>query len=279
MIGVFAILWISSGAIAWQLTHSYVAVVRAARDIGDGKYATRIPSHGGELGVLAGAINDMATKIEKQMRDQRQLLAVVSHELRTPLGHMRVLLDTGRDTGAAQARFVDELEREVIELDRLVDRLLASSRLEFATLDRRTVDLAAVAVAAVEAAAVPADRLAVDGDVRIPGDATLLRRALANLLDNARVHGGGAVAMTVCRRGDEVRICVDDAGPGVPTEAREKMFEAFTRGDDAGSLGLGLALVRRIAVAHGGKAWIEDRPGGGARVVMTVAAPPEAASS
>jgi signal transduction histidine kinase len=281
VITVFVLLWIGAGMIAWQLARPFVAVVRAAREIGNGKLSTRIDTHhGGELGALAGAINDMARRIEKQMRDQRQLLAVVSHELRTPLGHMRVLLETGRDTGGADARLIDELEREVIDLDRLVDRLLASSRLEFATLDRRKIDLVAIAVNAVETAGVPADRLSVDGDVRAFGDATLLRRAIANLLDNARVHGGGAVAVCVARRGGEVVVTVDDDGPGVPAERREAMFEAFARGGDGGSLGLGLALVRRIAAAHGGRAWIEDRPGGGARVGFSISlAPVEPAPS
>jgi signal transduction histidine kinase len=279
--GMFAVLWVAAGAIAWQLTRPFIEVVRAARAIGDGKLSTRIEeTHRGELGALAGAINDMAARIEKQVNDQRELLAVVSHELRTPLGHMRVLLETGRDAGGAEPRLIDELEREVLELDRLVDRLLASSRLEFATFDRRRVDLAAVAVAAVEAAKVPADRLAVDGDVRIAGDATLLRRAIANLLENAQAHGGGAVAVLVTRRGGEVVVQVDDAGDGVPAEQRETLFEPFARGGGSGSLGLGLALVKRIAEAHGGRAWIAERPGGGARVSFAVtveAEPPSAA--
>ena len=270
--GTFILLWIAAGAISWQLMRPFIAVVRAARAIGDGKLSTRIETHHpGELGALATAINDMAARIEKQVGDQRQLLAVVSHELRTPLGHMRLLLETGRDAGGTDARLIDELEKEVLELDRLVDRLLASSRLEFATFDHRKVDLAAVAVAAVEAAGVPADRLAVEGDVRIEGDATLLRRAIANLLENAHGHGGGAVAIRVMRRGDEVVVEVDDAGEGVPAERREALFEPFARGGGSGSLGLGLALVRRIAQAHGGRAWIDDRPGGGARVAFAVA--------
>jgi signal transduction histidine kinase len=78
----------------------------------------------------------------------------------------------------------------------------------------------------------------------------------------------------VARREGEVVVTVDDAGGGVPEERREAMFEAFARGGDGGSLGLGLALVRRIAVAHAGRAWIEDRPGGGARVAFSISLAP-----
>jgi signal transduction histidine kinase len=85
------------------------------------------------------------------------------------------------------------------------------------------------------------------------------------------VHGGGAVAVRVERRGAQLAIEVDDAGPGVPADRRADAFRAFVP-SSAGGLGLGLALVSRIAVAHGGGAWIADRPGGGARVGFTVQA-------
>src|SRR5213076_2028674 len=94
---------------------------------------------------------------------------------------------------------------------------------------------------------------------------------VANLIDNVRVHGGGAVAVRVARRGAQIAIEVDDAGPGVAADRRADAFRAFVP-SRAGGLGLGLALVSRIAVAHGGGAWISDRPGGGARVGFTIAA-------
>ena len=281
LVAMLAVLWMASGVIAWRLTGPLLAVVSAARSIGAGDLSTRIPTrrHKGELAVLASAINDMAERIQKQLDDQRQLLAAVSHELRTPLGHVRVLIDTARDApGGVPPRLLDELEREVLDLDRLVDRLLASSRLDFATIQRRSADVGVLAVAALEETAVAPDRLAVDGDCAAAIDPTLVRRAIVNLLENARVHGGGAVAVRVERRDDLVVVEVDDAGPGVAEAERERLFAPFERGASAGGgLGLGLALVARIARAHGGKAWLDDRPGGGARVgfaVTVVAAPP-----
>jgi signal transduction histidine kinase len=262
-------LGILAGSAAFRLTRPLVYVIKAATDIGDGKYDTRIDPamHSGEMRVLASAINEMAEKIQTQLSDQRQLLAAVSHELRTPLGHMRVLVETARDT--KDLRPLDELEREVLVVDDLVGRLLAQSRLEFGTLERRDVDLGELVADVATAAGIPLDAICADGDVRAAVDPTLFRRALANLVDNARVHGGGAIAVRACRRGPQIAIEVDDAGPGVPEDRRAEAFRAFSP-SSGGGLGLGLALVSRIAVAHGGGAWIGDRPGGGARVGFTV---------
>ena len=264
------VLSMVSGAIAWRLTRPLLMAVRAARDLGDGKLDTRIDAsaHGGEVRLLAVAINDMAAKLQQQMVDQRQLLAAVSHELRTPLGHMRVLIETARDQGS-DARALGELEREVLVLDDLVGRLLASSRLEFGTLDRRPLDLGELVTDVATSAGIAPEMIEAIGDVIAPTDPTLVRRAVANLIDNARLHGGGAVAVRIERRAGQVAIEVDDAGPGVAAERRADAFRAFVP-SSGGGLGLGLALVSRIAVAHGGGAWVTDRPGGGARVGFTV---------
>ena len=262
-------LSVMSGAIAFRLTRPLIMVIRAARDIGDGKLETRldVDHHRGETRLLAMAINDMAERIEQQLKDQRQLLAAVSHELRTPLGHMRVLIDTARATNDRKA--LGELECEVLVLDDLVGRLLASSRLEFGNLDCRPLDLGALVTDVATAAGVAPEAIEALGDVRASVDPTLVRRAVANLLDNARVHGRGAVAVRIERRARQVAIEVDDAGPGMPADRRADAFRAFVPSHNGG-LGLGLALVSRIAVAHGGGAWITDRPGGGTRVGFTV---------
>lgn len=280
LVGVgFVAAWMAAGAIGWRLTRPLMLAVKAARDIGDGKLDTRldVPRHDGEMRILARSINDMADKIERQLADQRQLLAAVSHELRTPLGHMRVLIETAR-ASADRSAVLDELDREVIVLDDLVGKLLASSRLEFGNLDRRELDVGALVADVAHASGVAAEAIEATGDVRAAIDPTLVRRAVANLLDNARVHGGGAVAVRVDRRAGQIAIEVDDAGPGVAADRRADAFRAFVP-SNAGGLGLGLALVSRIAVAHGGGAWIADRPGGGARVGFAVAVAPAAAAA
>jgi signal transduction histidine kinase len=262
-----------SGVVAWRLTRPFFLVVHAARDIGDGKLDTRLPTNvRGEMKVLALAINDKAARIEQQMKDQRQLLAAVSHELRTPLGHMRVLIETAQ----ANPKALEELDREVLTLDDLVGRLLAQSRLEFGNLDKRTIDLGELVSDLATTAGVEPEAIEADGDVRAAVDPTLVKRAIANLLDNAKTHGGGPIAVRVVRRGDLVAVEVDDAGPGVPADRRADSFRAFVP-STGGGLGLGLALVSRIATAHDGGAFITDRPGGGARVGFTVSSRPVSA--
>ena len=258
-------LSVVSGGIAWRVTRPLLIAIRAAQDIGDGKLDTRIDPErfGGEVRLLAVALNDMTTKIQQQLVDQRQLLAAVSHELRTPLGHMRVLIETARDTNDPRA--LAELEKEVLVLDDLVGRLLAQSRLEFGNLDRHEMDLGELVSDTATSAGIAPEAIEAIGDVRAAIDPTLVRRAIANLLENARRHGNGAVAVRIERRGAQVAIEVDDAGPGVAADRRADAFRAFVP-SSGGGLGLGLALVSRIAVAHDGGAWISDRPGGGARV-------------
>ena len=273
MVGIA--LWLASGFIAWRLTRPLMQVIRVTRDIRDGKLESRIElgRHAGELGILAASVNDMAARIEKQIADQRELLAAVSHEIRTPLGHMRILLESAREKKLDEP-LVADLEREVLEIDRLVGQLLAGSRLDFGTVDRRNLDAADLAALALERAGLPPEKLEVTtSDVSLDGDPTLLARALANLLDNAERHAGGTVRVGV--RADDTGVVfeVDDRGPGFSAEDLPRAFESFYRGRERGhgSLGLGLSLVRRIAVAHGGRAWAENLPDGGARVAFSVA--------
>lgn len=270
LVAVLMVLWGASGAIAWRLTRPLTQLVAVTKAIGEGDLSvrarlSRVPD---DLAVLGRSINEMAERIQRQLTEQRELLAVVSHEIRTPLGHLRVLLDLARDT--RDAATLDEMEAELLEVDRLVDRLLASSRLEFGQVDRRPLRADELAARALSRAGLPAELLSVETDaVALEGDPTLLGQALANLLDNARVHGGGAVALRVLEREGRPCFVVEDDGPGLPAE-REHLFESFVRGEEGGKLGLGLSLVQRIAKAHGGRAFAEDREEGGARVGLTV---------
>ena len=112
--------------------------------------------------------------------------------------------------------------------------------------------------------------------IAFEGDATLLGRALTNLLENAKRHGNGVSSLRIDATEDEVVFVVEDRGPGFSQVELQKVFDSFYRGDHRagashGSLGLGLSLVRRIAEAHGGRAWAENRDGGGAKVGIRIA--------
>src|SRR5439155_7308050 len=111
-----------------------------------------------EIGVVSEAVNDMAAKIQKQVSDQRELLAAVSHELRTPLARVQIITELGRDNGATPKTW-DDLDREVVEMDALVGELLASSRVEFGQLAIRELDIKDAAARAVERAGLKGDVL------------------------------------------------------------------------------------------------------------------------
>jgi signal transduction histidine kinase len=283
------LLWGGSGRIARRIARPLSELARVAADLGAGKLSSRarVDWRASEIAVLAEVFNEMANRIERQIADQRELLAGVSHELRTPLARIRLLIELLRE-GAAQNR-LDEIEREVVEIDALVGELLASSRLDFAALVPKPLDAADVARRALDRANLPADVLQVSGDTAFEGDPTLMARALANLLDNARKHAGGVARVRVEGRDDRISFEVEDNGPGIPTENPDSIFRPFAPPPDGkpreqGSLGLGLSLVRRIAEAHGGKAFAANRDSGGARIGFEVSrhrpaadAPPRAA--
>ncbi len=275
------ILWAASGRIAKRLARPLGELARVAGDLGRGRLDSRVevgcyaPD---EVGVVGEAMNDMAGRIQKQLKDQRELLATVSHELRTPLSRIRLLTEIARDGGDPGHAF-DEIDREVVEIDQLVGDLLASSRLEFSALTTKEVSAQEAAERALTRAGIdPANVLVVapsDVCLTVHSDPTLLARALSNLLDNAARHGGGATRVTVRPVGTAISFEVEDHGPGLAEGEEDRIFEPFyqgpTSGDSApkkGALGLGLALVRRIAEAHGGRAYAENRDEGGARIVF-----------
>lgn len=273
------VLWMAAGWLARRLARPMDTLAWAAQELGQGRLDTRVKlgRHASrEMFVLADSFNDMAARIERQLADQRELLAAVSHELRTPLARLRVLVEIMRDAGGPE-RTADQMEREVVELDALVGELLASSRLDFDQLTPHELEGGDLAARALERTGLPAGALAVETPgARLVGDATLLGRALVNLLDNARKHGLGVEALRLFEREGQLAFCVEDRGPGLLPGEETRIFEPFYRKDrggparEAGSLGLGLALVQRIARAHGGDTFAENRPGGGARVGFTL---------
>jgi two-component system OmpR family sensor kinase len=316
LLGAFAVIWAFSGLLARKFARPLAELAATADAIGRGNLdrRSRVMRHApGEVVLLADAIDDMAGRIQRQMVDQRELLAAVSHEVRSPLARIRLLVEMarspapasedgeaasyrtpGKSDGAADAEGADpsvvaaerekalsEIDREVEEIDALVGSLLASSRLDFGTTDSREVDPVAIARDALVRSGLPARLLT--AEERLPtvmADPTLIARALANLVDNARVHGGGVTRLVAAREnGSEIRFSVEDAGPGLGADV-EQLFLAFHRRPGThGALGLGLAIVARIAEAHGGRAFARNRAEGGAEIGFTIAAGPGPRSS
>lgn len=273
------LLWMLSGWASRKIARPLRELSRVANQFGQGKLESRVslPQRGPrEIGELATTFNDMAARIEAQITSQKELLGAVSHELRTPLARLRVLLALAQESGTS-SELVAKLEREIVEMDALVGELLAGARVDAGALLKRELDLADLVREAVERSGLAGVAIEVATDARsVEADATLVARALAVLLDNARKHGGPAVAVRVARDRGHVRFVIEDDGPGFEAPDLPQLFSPFARGrgqapDEKRGVGLGLYLVRRIAEAHGGTVFAENRNPGGARVGFTLA--------
>jgi signal transduction histidine kinase len=281
-----SVLWAAASVLAYKLTRPLSSLIAVTREIGAGNLRSRVrlrrPQRG-ELGTLADAINDMAERIERQLNEQRELLAAVSHEVRSPLARMRVSTELLREN-PEDDRALTAIESEISEINSLVGKLLASSRLDFGSLARAQLDPVELGRIALERRRIPLNTLVDDSEgARFSGDPTLIARALDNLIDNAEQHGNGFLRLVARRAqpgehsapGRAVVFEVQDRGPGFSEGALTRSFEAFyrsagTRSEQHASLGLGLSLVQRIAKAHEGRAWAKNLPEGGACVSFSV---------
>lgn len=232
------------------LTRRLERLQTGVETLGAGQLSARVKVEGrDEVARLATSFNAAAGRIEELVNSHRMLLANTSHELRTPLARLRLGLELFKKDGDPKHK--QDLERDIAELDALLDEILLASRLEAApALQREDVDL--LALAAEEAAHY--EQSEVEGDpITIRGDARLLRRLIRNLLENARRHGKPPVRVAVRRENDRAIIDVVDCGPGVPPAERERVFEPFyRRSSESSGAGLGLSLCRQIARLHGG---------------------------
>ena len=263
---------------------------RSVQRFGEGDLSVRVPEQGqDEVADLARQFNAAAARIEALVKTHKSLLANASHELRSPLTRIRMGLELMGGQQPSPA-FREEILRNIAELDQLVDEILLASRLDAREADVGTVELVdLIGLAAEECARVGAD-LDVSASLEsleVRGVAKLLRRALRNLLENARRYSQGEITVVVQRHNGQAQVRVLDHGPGVPAALRDRIFEPFYRlpgaSERSGGVGLGLALVRSIAGRHNGTVHCEDRDGGGACFVLslplhaeTAAAPPVA---
>jgi two-component system sensor histidine kinase MprB len=241
--------------------------------------------HGGrdELGRLAGAFNRMLDALLRSRRAQRQLVADASHELRTPLTSVRANLEllaspaAERLTPAEREALLRDLVQQSEELSVLVGDLVDLARDGDAPAPHEAVRLDEAVRAAVERVRPRAPEVPIEVGVVEPaeltGDAAALERAVVNLIDNAVKFSPPGTPVEVSLHGG--RIAVRDHGPGIADAELQLVFDRFYRADGARQLpgsGLGLAIVRQVAEAHGGNAFAQHAPGGGALLVMTVGA-------
>jgi two-component system OmpR family sensor kinase len=256
-----------------------------------------------EVGRLGAALNAMLAEIERAFAEierafaervaaeerLRRFVADASHELRTPVTSIRGYAELFRrgagDRPADLANAMRRIEQEGKRMGELVEELLLLARLDQGLpLESRPVELTALVDAAVDAARAADPERPIDVDSQGPlvvlGTGSRLRQVVDNLLTNARVHtpAGTPVHVRLVGEDEEAVLEVADAGPGVPAEEADRIFERFYRTDRSrtrsqGGVGLGLAIVRSVVEAHGGAIGYRARPGGGSvfRVVLPLA--------
>ena len=245
-----------------RLTHRLDELRLGVERWGEGDLSARFNEQGSdELAFLAQRFNHAAERVEALLKVHKSLLANASHELRSPLARIRMGIELMAPDASPHT----------------ADEILLASRLDAKETDIGTVEsvdltgLVAEECARGGAELVPSD----DGrTVVVEGVAKLLRRAVRNLLENARRYSDGAVTVELRRDGGDAVLRVNDHGPGVPPAERERIFDPFYRLPGAserhGGVGLGLSLVRSIAQRHHGSVKCEAAPGGGASFVVRV---------
>ena len=259
-----------------RVTRRVEQLRRGVERWGEGDLSVRVDESGNdEVAFLARRFNHAAERVESLMQANKTLLANASHELRSPLARIRMGLELMDPEPSPRARA--EITRNIAELDQLIDEILLASRLDARETDMGTVEAVDLTGLAAEESARAGADLATAGaqeTVVVQGVAKLLRRAIRNLLENARRYSDGPVDVVIGQEGTNAVVRVCDRGPGVPESERERIFEPFYRmrgaSEREGGVGLGLALVRSIAERHHGRAHCEANPGGGACFVLTL---------
>jgi signal transduction histidine kinase len=270
-----------AGWLGGRVLRRMTSIVSAAAEMTDhGDFSLRLSedAHDPETAELTRTFNRLIERVDRVLAAQRQLVADTSHEFRTPLttisGNLELL-------GSAlprseRAEVLSETRQEVARLTRLVQDLLVLAEIgETVSPERIPVRLDVLAEAVVaRLPAAEAMRVQVSAQpVVVLGDEERLGQVVSNLLQNALKYasrGAEAVVIRIEHNSDTAHLVVDDDGPGLPPNALERVFDRFSRVDTArsrahGGAGLGLAIVRHVAEAHGGSAWAENRPSGGAR--------------
>ncbi len=258
-------------------------VAGAAEALAQGGLGTRLPPEADpDLHRLVDSFNGMADAIQLRIEREARFASDVSHELRTPLAALTAaseVLERRRDDLPERAQqALDILVRQLQRFTRMVLDLLEISRLETGTVDSHLervalADFTARVTASAGYAHVPVEVGRHANDTWVEVDKRRFESIVTNLLDNARLHGGGAVRVGVDRMGEVAMVWVDDAGPGVPFDQRDHIFERFARGPNSNEIpgtGLGLALVSEHARLLGATVTVRTSPEHGARFAVTL---------
>lgn len=276
------------GVVVWLVAARALGPVdrirRQVDHVGADSLDQRVPrtGNGDEIDRLAATMNRMLDRVEDGYRTRQRFVSDASHELRSPLATMRQYaeLDRAHPGSAPPGELADVVLDEGARMQEIVEGLLLLAKLDEGSARAVAADVDLDDLAISEASRIRAlGTASVDGGgigpARVRGDERLLARAVRNLVDNAVRHADGAIALSTGVEGGSAILRVDDDGSGVPETERERVFERFTRLDearsrDAGGSGLGLAIVAEVVRAHGGSVRVETAPLGGARFVLAL---------
>lgn len=224
-----------------------------------------------EVRHTAQAFNRMQARIDRLIADRTQALAAVSHDLRTPIARLRLRAGFIEDAEAQR-----QIDADLDEMEAMITATLAYLRGEAGQEQARVADIAAILRTLCDDASDAGRQVSYDGptQARLACRPIAVKRALANLIDNA-VKYGGAARVRLDDRGDAVTVSVEDDGPGIPEAEVEAAFEPFRRLDpsrapDVGGSGLGLTIARQVAERHGGTIGLRNRPTGGLVAALTL---------
>ena len=264
LVGSALLLFIIAALFMRNQVRAIRRLARSAEAFGMGRDVPAIrPEGADEVRQAATAFNRMQERIRRFLAQRTEMLAGVSHDLRTPLTRLRLALAMLPATEELR-QDVAEMTADVEEMERMISGYLAFARGE-ATEQAEAVNLSTIleeiAARARRAGTLLDLDVAADLIVKLRADA--VRRAITNLVDNARRHAG-QVALAAVAQGRSVQVTVDDNGPGIPASRRESVFRPF-ESSSAGGTGLGLSIARDIVRAHGGEIVLEDSPLGGLR--------------
>lgn len=274
-----AVTWLVVG---WAL-RPVDRIRRAVTGITSAGLSRRVPEPGtsDEIEHLAKTMNDMLTRLDDSARRQHRFVADASHELRSPLAAIRTTLEVGlaHPNTAPWPVIAERAAQQSERLEDLIQQLLLLAKADEHQLaaQQQIVDIAALlhdVVASTQAYHVDV-KLDAAAVLSVVGNPDHLERLLRNIIDNAVRHANRHVIITATVTSDQVRIEIDDDGPGIPTEDRKRVFDRFVRLDNSrernsGSAGLGLAIAREITLAHRGRIVIADNLAGGTRVIITL---------
>ncbi len=261
-------------------------VAATAASIAGGDLDTRLPATlDPELATIVGSFNSMVDTLQQRINRDARLAADVSHELRSPLttlvGSVDLLNARRDELSDRSQRALDLVTADLQRFRRLLEDLLELARSD-GGLDVRpgtVIELAPLLRQVLGEVGCDTSLLTSQEDLSVRADKPRLGRLFRNLFENAERHGDGLVSVQAARSGNDVVVFVDDAGPGITVDDRERVFERFAtgpakRGSSSGT-GLGLALVTETAAVHGGAVWCSASPLGGARFVVRLPEAPK----